>query len=82
MPHISEQQLKNRVNQLAQDHDYIDELTADMFDAEGHNRVIEPPDVSRLRDIIFNRGYLKDIAKDQLKDELSTAPAPHGYLRN
>ena len=73
---LTEQQINERVDELSHDNEYINELIADMFDAEGHMRVITPNDVSRLKQIIFNKGYLKDIATDQLKDELCTAPSP------
>ena len=41
MTHISEQQLTNRVKQLTQDHNYIDELTADMFECDPKKELIK-----------------------------------------
>jgi hypothetical protein len=70
-----------RRNQLATDHMYINELIADMFDAEGNDRHITPADVTRLQDVIFNTRYLTDIATSQVLNE-QEPPMPHGFARN
>jgi hypothetical protein len=67
---LTNQQINDRYDHLAHDKAYIQQLIADMFDGEGHNREITPEDVSRLNDIIFNTDYLRDIAIDQLMNEL------------
>jgi hypothetical protein len=66
---ITQQQINDRYNELASDNRYITELMADMYDAEGNNHSVTIEDVARLRNKVFNKGYLRTIAKDQLIDE-------------
>lgn len=79
MSHITDTQIKKRVERLSQDRNYINELIADMFDAEGHDYPIMIDDVHRLRQVILETTYLQDIAIAQLHDECEYVPGAHGY---
>lgn len=81
MSHITITQINKRVEKLTHDHNYINELLADMFDGEGHDRPIMMDDVTRLKDVLFNKGYLRDIATSQLESEVCTEPERHGFSK-
>lgn len=63
------QQVIQRVKQLTTNNGYINQLIADMYDREDNNRDITPADITRLKDVVFNHGYLHDIAVEQILGE-------------
>lgn len=77
MSNISQQQIEKRYDELARDQNYINQLIADMFYNEKHDRIITIEDVNRLKLVIFNTPYLHDIVMQQLIDELCTDSILH-----
>jgi hypothetical protein len=71
--------IEKRVNKLFNDKQYINQLVADIFDAECNDHIITPSDVTRITNTITSTSYLFDIAEAQLAAE-HTYAIPHGYI--